>query len=162
MTPPAKRPAKRLPTQSSPRLEKRIARRQDPHQEDGGRPFAWSAQYIDQSAPAIQGSWALKSKQAQRVFKLLDDLGGRTWSEVHQIVIDGHRAHHSEAASGLAVREVRDWFADAQIEEAFRLRVAATERIWGFVENQVFHIVWFDPDHRGHPVSKRGDKKTRH
>jgi hypothetical protein len=125
----------------------------------GKERFAWSAAHISECGDAPGSSWALEAPQAHRVIRLLEDLGARTWADVHQIVIDGHRAHHSQEVAELAENQLRTWLLDNQIERAFRLRVSPIERIWGFVHRQVFHLVWFDADHSVYRLAGRGDKR---
>ncbi|MEU9857248.1 hypothetical protein [Streptomyces sp. NPDC047974] len=39
--------------------------------------------------------------------------------------------------------------------EIHRLRLQGKQRLYGFLNGNVFHVVWWDPEHEVYPVSKR-------
>ncbi|MFE3626760.1 hypothetical protein [Streptomyces goshikiensis] len=36
-----------------------------------------------------------------------------------------------------------------------RLRLSGTQRLYGFVDGNTFHVVWWDPEHEVYPSVKR-------
>ncbi|WP_435212520.1 hypothetical protein [Streptomyces sp. bgisy034] len=36
-----------------------------------------------------------------------------------------------------------------------RLQFTGTQRLYGFLEGNIFHVVWWDPDHEVYPTSPR-------
>ena len=42
----------------------------------------------------------------------------------------------------------------AEIDEVMSLRLTGTKRIFGFMENEVMHILWWDPEHRVCPTNR--------
>lgn len=40
--------------------------------------------------------------------------------------------------------------------EVARLRCSGTQRLYGFLRENVFHILWWDPEHQVWPSTKRG------
>jgi hypothetical protein len=34
----------------------------------------------------------------------------------------------------------------------FRFRLGGKARLWGFRSERIFHVVWWDPDHRVYPT----------
>lgn len=40
-------------------------------------------------------------------------------------------------------------------DNLFSLRLTGTERIWGIRDRHVYKILWWDPDHKVYPVSKK-------
>jgi hypothetical protein len=41
------------------------------------------------------------------------------------------------------------------IENLVSLRLSGTQRIWGFREDNIFKILWWDPDHQVYPSKKK-------
>jgi hypothetical protein len=37
-------------------------------------------------------------------------------------------------------------------QELFRFRVSATVRLWGFIKGSVFHVLWWDANHKVYPT----------
>lgn len=85
------------------------------------------------------------------------DLGRLTWGELRAQQTGGknrHRKHHEQDVESLSDEAKRRLVAcqlDDRSDEMFRFRLSGATRLWGFVEGQVFHVVWLDPHHRVYP-----------
>jgi hypothetical protein len=63
--------------------------------------------------------------------------------------------HHSQPIESLptkAQKIITDLRLNEIVDEFFRFRMGGTKRLWGFVINGVFYIVWWDPDHKVYPT----------
>ncbi|MDR0944629.1 MAG: hypothetical protein LBM66_00470 [Bifidobacteriaceae bacterium] len=122
------------------------------------QPFRWSARHMGE-CPAVTGTtWDLRGEAAHQILSLLEDLTAKTWAEVMNLASGGHRLHHSEPADGLTSRGAAQWYISQGIERAYRLRVTARARLWGFRQGGTFNILWFDPDHQLHGLPAPGDR----
>lgn len=73
------------------------------------------------------------------------------WGEI--VTMSGGRNHLIFADSIVreAIRDLSDANL-AEIDEVMSLRLTGTNRIFGFMENEVMHILWWDPEHRVCPT----------
>ncbi len=94
-------------------------------------PFGWNAP-IEEMAPLLY------------VLPKLKDFETMTWQE-----ISGHR-HHSipvDTLSANAKRRLSDLKLD-DIDEVFSLALTGTQRVVGIRDQNVFRVLWWDPEHR--------------
>lgn len=84
----------------------------------------------------------------------LADVSRLTWNEIGNQNTGGRnrrRKHHDQPVSGLC-KEALDGLAVLRLDEVFgdeiyRFRLSGTHRrLWGFVEDGVFYVLWWDPD----------------
>lgn len=94
--------------------------------------------------------WSISSKECRNyfwneVFPFLQNLETRTWGE---ILIHAKKHNHNILVDDLN-KKARDRLALLHIEaEALiSLRVTATHRIYGYITNAVFNILWIDFNH---------------
>lgn len=82
-----------------------------------------------------------------------------SWGEIEQHRTGGrtaHKKHHSQEISSLAPAAQAD-AAKAKLgetfgDEMFRFRLGGEQRLWGFRDGRVFHVIWWDPDHDVYPT----------
>jgi hypothetical protein len=81
-----------------------------------------------------------------------------TWAEIETQRAGGHKRHHSQEISGLEAAAQADItkrkLSERFNETMFRFRLSGEQRLWGFRNGRVFHIVWWDPDHQVYPTEK--------
>lgn len=78
-----------------------------------------------------------------------------TWREIDSHSSDsGHKKHHDHEISDLIQEAQQRWSALGleQFETVFRFRLGNTERVWGFIIQAHFHIVWWDRRHSIYPT----------
>ena len=116
------------------------------------RRFRWSAASLDTDF-AGDWDWQLEPQEARCVLEVLADVGDKTWGEVKAMMASSERRrrplHHAQSILSIdpAARErLRDLKLD--IEEVFRLRHGNLRRIWGYVQGDVFNILWYDRSHK--------------
>lgn len=79
-----------------------------------------------------------------------------TWREIHQFASDtGHRMHHDHEIGDLIDEAQERWrLLDLeQYDSVFRFRVGGQKRrVWGFIVQAHFHLVWWDREHSLYPT----------
>nr|DAL87925.1 MAG TPA: hypothetical protein [Caudoviricetes sp.] len=98
--------------------------------------------------------WGLKKFNFNdQILDYLESVEGMTWK---QIKIDGKKQNHFVDISKFC-REAQKRFSDLclDVDELFSLRINGKKRLWGILENGVFSIVWFDPEHEVCPSHKK-------
>ena len=96
------------------------------------------------------------------IVRFLTDIGRSTWNEIVAMQTGGlrrrHRKHHEmdvtlldqAAQKDLASKRLDEIFGD----QIFRFRVSGEKRLWGFRRDRMFHVIWWDPEHRVYPTEK--------
>ncbi|MEM7583554.1 MAG: hypothetical protein AAF560_09265 [Acidobacteriota bacterium] len=77
-----------------------------------------------------------------------------TWSE---ILVAGKKRNHSIPLEDLS-KPARDRLVEIKLDDRdalISLRLSGLERIWGFLEDGTFYLVWWDPEHRVCPSYKK-------
>lgn len=88
-------------------------------------------------------------------FKNFENL---TWQEIDRLSSDtGHKMHHGHEVGELIPEAGQRWkeLDLYQYESAFRFRLGNTERVWGFIVQAHFHIVWWDRKHSIYPTEPK-------
>ena len=117
------------------------------------KPFRWAADQIDHEHVG-QWDWRLAPKEARDLLDLLAQMSGMTWAEVKNLKTNSKSRtrqlhHYQDLGSLCAAAQRRFEELEIQTEEVFRLRHGNLCRIWGYEDNAIFRIVWYD---RGHKV----------
>lgn len=124
---------------------------------DTGKPTV-SFHYADRG---YSGEWKwVEGEEADELVTFLCDISTSTWSEIRNQLTGGrnrHRKHHEQELGSLcsaAQQRIRDLCLDQVIEDAFRFRLGGEKRLWGFIRNDVFYVLWWDARHKVYPVEK--------
>lgn len=108
------------------------------------------------------GSWSWPTgDDAALVLDFLCEISRSRWGELLAQETGGrnrHKKHHSydfgtvaaEAQARLA--ELRH---DETFSEFFRFRLSGEGRLWGYVRDGVFYVLWWDADHKVSPSTRR-------
>lgn len=110
----------------------------------------WSFLYFDHFS-----AWSENCSKVDEfcsVAKCMKDYEGRTWSE---ITTSGWRDH--PVSFDRLVPEAQKRLMDLKLDdfdEYFRFRFSSLQRIWGVRKGPVFHVIWWDPEHRVCPSKK--------
>ncbi|MGL5092456.1 MAG: hypothetical protein ACRC8B_16250 [Aeromonas sobria] len=85
------------------------------------------------------------------------DFAKLTWKEIDSHSSDtGHKKHHDHGVGDL-IEEAQQRWRDLDLEQfetVFRFRLGNTERVWGFIVQAHFHIVWWDREHSIYPTER--------
>ncbi|MEK8020615.1 MAG: hypothetical protein VSS75_027425 [Candidatus Parabeggiatoa sp.] len=103
-----------------------------------------------------EGPWGwrdVKANQWQQILQKLGHFETRTWADIksdgnnHTVLIQ--KNPNSEVLKRLTEIHLDD------IEELFSLRLSGKERLWGILDNHIFKILWWDPNHEVWPSTKK-------
>lgn len=102
--------------------------------------------------------WKFKPEKqdAAKLVAFLCDLARMTWKEIDALEFNGRPKHHYQGI-GKVTRKARQDAKREKLEktfgdEMFRFRLGSTRRLWGFRAGRVFHVVWWDPEHKVYPT----------
>jgi hypothetical protein len=96
----------------------------------------------------------LTQEEAKTIYGRLVEYEGKTWREI--LVDDNYWNHRMECwkLCKEAKERLEELYLD-DLEQLVSLRLTSLERIWGILDHNVFHLLWWDPDHLVYPVEKR-------
>lgn len=149
-----------------PRLAPHLARAAEQAEQapksivDGSRfssPVTWCITKADQED---EWSWGEKRAWEQAewddvINPPFDEFAKLTWREVDTHSSDkGHKMHHGHEISDLLQEAQQRWknLDYEQYDTVFRFRIGNTGRVWGFILQAHFHIVWWDRYHNIYPT----------
>lgn len=129
---------------------------------DGQDRPKFSFRYADRSD---NGGWRWpEGDDAAEVLNFLADMSCLTWTEIKaQLTGSGkygprHKKHHYQAFDTVSP-EAQKRFAqlglERTFEEYFRFRLAGEKRLWGFLVEGVFYVLWWDTAHKVCLTEKR-------
>lgn len=100
--------------------------------------------------------WGLKSNCNfnEELLDRLEDLESMTWSDIK---IGAKKENHFINISELC-REAQKRITDdlkLDVDQLFSIRVTGRKRLWGILEQGVFSIIWYDPNHEVCPSLKK-------
>lgn len=73
------------------------------------------------------------------------NLESMKWKE---ILLEGKKQHHSidvRSLNSVASKRLSNRYIEQ--DSIYSLRLTGTHRVYGYIINGVFHILWYDPDH---------------
>ncbi|MBQ9491421.1 MAG: hypothetical protein IJU86_01405 [Firmicutes bacterium] len=89
------------------------------------------------------------------LFTKLKNFESMTFKE---IFIDGYHFHHKISNLDKMLKFVKERLKQLGLNEnleIYSLRLDSTTRIYGFIESNIFYILWYDPKHELYPVAKK-------
>ena len=93
----------------------------------------------------------------ENVILKLKDYEGLTWAEINKASGGGTYGtnSHYEDVEDLC-KDARDRINELMIFEdrVFSLRLDGETRLYGIIENGVFYVIWYAPNHEIYPVKK--------
>lgn len=103
------------------------------------------------------GWHAVDSEKLTNIRTKLGQLETRTWGE---ILIQAKKQNHSVAIERLCkdaqVRLNEMCRGHVDIDDLVSLRLSGAERVWGILQEGVFTVLWWDPEHAVCPSLKDG------
>jgi hypothetical protein len=109
--------------------------------------------------------WAFRplGPDAAELMEFLRLMAQSTWAEIENMRTGGqnrHKKHHDlevdappfdpQAVKDLEKAKLGQKFG----ETMFRFRLSGEKRLWGFRNHEIFHVVWWDPEHKVCPSEK--------
>ena len=95
-----------------------------------------------------QENWSVWENE---ILPKLVDFESMTWNEIK----NGPNSHN--VSVGRIIEEAQDDLTANKLiyDEVFSLRLTGKKRIWGFLENGVLNIIWYDAEHEICPSLKK-------
>jgi hypothetical protein len=115
--------------------------------------LCWRFTHVDNEGP-----WGFGDLTAEAICDLLAQLVAFESMTVHEAFHKGDYPGKSYELEGLpnpVALERLEAINLADQTKIWRLRVGGTGRLYGFLKFNVFHVVWWDPDHQVWPSQKR-------
>jgi len=111
----------------------------------------WKLSLLDWDGP--WGWRDIKANQWQQILQKLGYFETRTWADIKS---DGnnHAVFIQNCPNPETLKRLTEIHLD-DIEELFSLRLSGKERIWGILDNHIFKILWWDPNHEVWPSTKK-------
>ena len=76
----------------------------------------------------------------------LKDFEGRSWNEILQMSKkSNHRISNTESFNKVAIKRLNELRIEA--DSIISLRLSGNHRLYGYVIDTAFHILWYDVDH---------------
>lgn len=119
-----------------------------------GKSPKWSFSNYDRMTP--NNEWCVRSAlQNSDVISALIDFEGMTWTDIEKAThgTKGKSKNHFIHLSAMN-DEARSRCEKLEHEGLYSLRISNLERIFGFRVDDIFHVVWYDPNHKVSKVSK--------
>lgn len=142
--------SKKIRVAQEPNLKKQSTIAKQFASDDSGQIF-WSFSLID-----CDGRWGFhsicKNEFHHLVTSELKSKEGINWAE-----LKSSGGSHSVERSKL-IKAARDRLTDIHlddIDELFSMRFSGKKRIWGIRDENVFKLLWWDPDHEICPAPKK-------
>lgn len=89
----------------------------------------------------------------EKIRPFLSEMERLTWNEIAKQRVNQRIKHHDQDVTSLCNEAQRRWSEiSIQHDTAFRFRLGNKPRLWGFRLSEVFHIVWWDPQHQIYPT----------
>lgn len=117
----------------------------------------FSFKYLDmESYP--DWSWVNYDSEIHEVIEFLKNMSNLTWNEImnQRTGNDGRRQKHHFQEFHTIIPEankiIKKFKYDEVFENLFRFRLGGVHRLWGFLKNGVFYVLWWDRDHKIYPI----------
>jgi hypothetical protein len=124
---------------------------------DSHEPPKFSFEFVDRE---YVGAWSWPDRKTKdgtaihaRIMLFLLDISEYAWFEI--VRLNGGDYHHEQGIDELCPRaqaRITELGHDERVEKLFRLRLGDLERLWGFVIEGVFHVLWWDAKHQVYPL----------
>jgi hypothetical protein len=118
----------------------------------GADQVAWRFGFIDHG-----GRWDWTSMDTAKSKEIMGKMGEwekKTWNEI----FSADRANQHDVEVGDLIKDAQDRLTDLKLDDfdsLFRFRFSGKERLWGVKLENIFYIVWWDPNHEICPSAKR-------
>lgn len=117
----------------------------------------WTVSELDDDSGIKGCRWELSSKETRELLTFLDTVSKKTWKEcLAETVMSGKKKRarnhdHTVSSLGKAAQARIKQLPQAE-ERIFRFRLSNEVRLWGFRSDDLFRILWYDPEHKVYPL----------
>lgn len=130
--------------------------------ERGGfhRPPLFSLEHADRGSGYSFHFRVEDAGDSHALLAFLREIGNLTWAEIRSHTTGGrtgHKKHHDMPVAEIC-NDAKERLASMRLDEVigdnlFRFRLSGTQRLWGFITENTFHVLWWDPEHKVYPTS---------
>lgn len=116
------------------------------------RNVVWRFHGLDQD-----GRWSMANLGSARLLEVLLKLGSFEQQTIRELFYDGEEPGKHYNVENLP-KESHDRLTELGREDETiiaRLRLTGQQRLYGFLREHVFHVLWWDPQHEVYPSNKR-------
>ena len=107
--------------------------------------FDWSPSWSFSRCDFEHEKWSLKlSNIYEEIIPKLISFEQRKWSD---IISDKEHNHWIDCTDFSKEAQKRLEERKIYYDELFSLRLTGTLRLFGYIENGIYYIIWYDPDH---------------
>lgn len=113
----------------------------------------WSIATFDLGGPWGRSPCDKDASLWLEVFPKMKDFESMTWGEILKHI----KRHHYCDVAGMC-KKAKDRLEEIGLddyERLFHFGLSGTQRVWGIREQQVFRILWWDPEHEVYPSNKK-------
>jgi hypothetical protein len=115
--------------------------------------ICWRFTHLDSAGP-----WGLAHLDHERVQTLLAEMVKFESQTIKELFMQGEwpgKCHDVALLPNRDALERLDALGIPDMTKIWKLRIGGTGRLWGFLIGNVFHVVWWDPDHQIWPSKLR-------
>ncbi|MDH2424707.1 hypothetical protein [Sphaerisporangium sp. TRM90804] len=124
-----------------------------PDAETSPERICWRFCHVDHDGP-----WGFGKMDATTLRELLDKLMQFESMKVNEVFSNGEepgKHYEVDRIPNAAARERLEELRLSDMTKISRLRLGGKVRLYGFMEGNCFHVVWWDPEHQIWPSVKR-------
>lgn len=115
--------------------------------------FDWTPSWSFSKCDFEYEKWSLKKSDIfTEIIPKLISFERRKWSDIVSDKKHNHWINYEELSKEAQSRlsEIKLYY-----DALFSLRLTGTLRLFGYIENGIFYIIWYDPNHEVCPSSKK-------
>jgi hypothetical protein len=153
LNPPALKSQPRLAGSTSARPKSLPAPRALPGASTSGERLSWRYRHADHDGP-----WCFHNAAGDGFCGLLTQLASFESMTVNEAFHTGGHPGKDYDVDQIPNRDALarlDALGLADMTKIWRLRLNGTQRLYGFLQDNVFHVIWWDPDHQIWPSTLR-------
>ncbi|MFG3349485.1 hypothetical protein ACGF1Z_31060 [Streptomyces sp. NPDC048018] len=123
-----------------------------PGGQDSSDRVSWRFTHVDH-----ESRWGFNRMEASVLCEVLTKLAGCESMTLNELRTSRRLFKEYELPSGLCKEALDRLAATGRDDQSriHRLQFTGTQRLYGFLQGSVFHVVWWDPDHEVYPTSPR-------
>ncbi|KAB1979239.1 hypothetical protein [Streptomyces triticiradicis] len=118
-----------------------------------GERVCWRFTHLDREGP-----WGLHSLDHARLLELISEMVKFESQTINELFRQGEwpgKCHDVPQLPNRAALDRLDAIGLADMTKIWKLRIGGKGRLWGFLVGNVFHVVWWDPEHEVWPSKLR-------
>ena len=143
---------KQAPLLEVTQADKKVPKSLKSSTDSGRKTIVWRFGWADEG-----GEWDPNNLPPHKLKHLLGKLRSFESMTVNEIFHSGReegKCYEIAAMGSKVIRRLSELQRDDE-DLIYRLRITGPERLYGFLRDEVFHIVWWDPKHQVYPSTKR-------